>query len=62
MKIREDLVDLTEKYQKDQDILLFQKKEKNKSLGGDSGTEKSMILQHVSKIIMGALFWIQHIF
>jgi DNA replication initiation complex subunit (GINS family) len=35
VKIHEDLVDLTEKYQKDQDILLFQKMEKIKSLFKD---------------------------
>jgi len=35
VKIHEDLVDLTEKYQKDQDILLFQKIEKVKSLFKD---------------------------
>jgi len=35
VKIHEDLIDLTEKYQKDQDILLFQKIEKIKSLFQD---------------------------
>ena len=35
VKIHEDLVDLTEKYQKDQDIVLFQKIEKIKSLFKD---------------------------
>lgn len=35
VKMHEDLIDLTEKYQKDQDILLFQKIEKIKSLFQD---------------------------